>query len=139
MNKEELIQLAHKYDLMNRQRNRDRVYQRFYLFSELIKITNYSEVGRIFNYKHCSVMYGVKQHKDWMSIQDPQYLRAISDLYEEIHKYDNVDLQDQNIHIKVNRIIGQKVELSLRFVSFDLSKFKGLNSIVTREELKELI
>jgi len=139
MNKDQLIELAKEYDLMRRYRQRTHVYRRFYMFSELYKFCNYCEIARIFDMKHCSVMHGVKEHIKWMSISDQEYLKAIDELHHRIYNHKVDDLADQYLHVHAYKTIANRVELTLRFVSDDVSAFKGLNDVMTKDEFKNLL
>jgi hypothetical protein len=139
MIKKELIQLVDKYNLKERNRKRNVVYQRQFMMYELSKYCTLSETGRILNISHCTVIYGIRQHKQWMEAQDADYLKAIDDIYMDIYGSSIDDIADQNIYVHVNGIYGHRVDVSIRFVTLDVSAFHKLNDIMTREEFKSLL
>ncbi len=49
------------------------------------------------------------------------------------------DLADQYLHVHAYKTISNRVELTLRFVSDDVSAFKGLNDVMTKDEFKKLL
>lgn len=61
--------------------NREMVYSRFYLFSVLkAEGLGYSEIARIFNLKHCTVIYGIKNHNYYEKVKDNLYLKLTYEL-----------------------------------------------------------
>ena len=67
MTKIELIeQLINEYGLRSKNRSRDYLYRRYYLYNELRKL-NYtlSEIGNVFGGKHhATILHGIRQHED---------------------------------------------------------------------------
>lgn len=139
MIKQQLIDLVDKYDLTVRSRKRETVYQRQFMMYQLNRYFNLSETGRILKISHCTVLYGIRQHKHWMESQDPEYLKAINDIYLDIYGSSIDDIADQNIYVHVNGVYGHRVDISIRFVSVDVSAFRKLNDVMTREEFKKLL
>jgi len=137
--KEQLLELIQKHNLLDRTRKRDKVYKRFFLMSELHKYMNLSDTGRVFNMKHCSVLHGIRQHLNWMEVKDPEYLRAIDEIYQELYEIDVNDIADQNIHVKTLGVQGHLVDISIKFISVDSRRFHRLNGIMTKEEFKKLL
>ena len=72
---EEIIQYIEDNNLKSRDRYRHIVYKRYYL-SNLLRNNGYTfqEIGKIFNKDHATIVYGVRVHKDFMSIKDNLYL-----------------------------------------------------------------
>lgn len=67
MTKIELIeQIINEYGLRSKNRSRDYLYRRYYLYNELRKL-NYtlSEIGNVFGGKHhATILHGIRQHED---------------------------------------------------------------------------
>jgi hypothetical protein len=67
MTKLELIEsLINEYGLKSKNRSRDYLYRRYYLYNELRKM-NYTltEIGNMFGGKHYStIIHGIRQHED---------------------------------------------------------------------------
>jgi hypothetical protein len=67
MTKVELIEsLINEYGLKSKNRSRDYLYRRYYLYNELRKM-NYTltEIGNMFGGKHYStIIHGIRQHED---------------------------------------------------------------------------
>lgn len=137
--KDKLIELVHQYNLLERTRKRDKVYKRFFLMSELHKYLNLTDTGKIFKMKHCSVLHGIRQHLNWMEVKDPEYLKAIDEIYQELYQIDVNDIADQNIHVKTLSVQGHIVDVSIKLVSVDSRRFHRLNGIMTKEEFKKLL
>ena len=135
--KDKLIELVHQYNLLERTRKRDKVYKRFFLMSELHKYMNLTDTGKIFKMKHCSVLHGIRQHLIWMEVKDPEYLKAIDEIYQELYQIDVNDIADQNIHVKTLGIQGHLVDVSIKLISVDSRRFHRLNGIMTKEEFKK--
>jgi hypothetical protein len=75
MNTSMIMDLAEKHGLKVRNRKRELVYKRYYLWSELRRWHSLSAIGEMFNMDHCSVLHGLKQHNVWMKAKDYEYLK----------------------------------------------------------------
>ena len=68
-------------DLPNRQR--DKVYRRFFLAHLLRKEKlMLREIGEIFNKSHATMIHSIESHKHWHRVRDEQYLNCTLDLRE---------------------------------------------------------
>ena len=64
-------------------RQRDKVYRRFYLTHLLRKEKlMYREIGLLFNKCHASIIHYNESHKHWHKVRDEQYLNCTLDLRE---------------------------------------------------------
>lgn len=72
---EEIIQYIEENNLKRKDRYRHIVYKRYYL-SHLLRNNGltFKEIGKIFNKDHATIMYGIKLHHDFMSINDSIYI-----------------------------------------------------------------
>jgi hypothetical protein len=81
------------YNLKTKSREREIVYKRYYIYSELINLKyNLCEIGRMLDKKHTSVLYGIKIDKQFQNFD-----KIYDDAIEPIKKY----LYDPNVTIKV--------------------------------------
>jgi hypothetical protein len=67
MTKLELIEsLINEYGLRSKNRSRDYLYRRYYLYNELRKIDyTLTEIGNMFGGKHhATILHGLRQHED---------------------------------------------------------------------------
>lgn len=76
MNRLGLIhELIEKYGLIDKSRRRDVLYKRYYLYNELrICGLSLSQIGRVFNKNHATILHGLRVHKDLTSYKDTDYL-----------------------------------------------------------------
>ena len=86
---EEIIQYIEENNLKRKDRYRHIVYKRYYL-SNLLRNNGLTldEIGKIFNKDHATIMYGIKIHKDFMSINDSIYIQHTE---QERLKFENLD------------------------------------------------
>lgn len=77
----DILQYIEDNNLTARHRYRHYTYKRFYLYNLLREegLTLY-EIARIFKRDHVSVIHGIKQHKDLISVNDRIYLDTIEEL-----------------------------------------------------------
>jgi len=67
MTKLEVIEnLINEYGLKSKNRSRDYIYRRYYLYNELRKLDyTLTEIGNIFGGKHhATILHGLRQHED---------------------------------------------------------------------------
>ena len=76
------------YDLKGKNRKREFIYKRFYLFNFLsnsnLKI-NYTQIGKLFDKDHATVLNGLKQHNDLMQFNDDVYLEHTKEIADTIN------------------------------------------------------
>jgi len=107
------------HNLTSSSRQRDLVYKRDYIFSELFKLNfNLCEIGRMLNKHHASVINGLKINKQFENC-DKLYDHAIAPIKEYLYpQYASVDLPKYSIYqdvINCNnttdlKIIKQRIE-----------------------------
>lgn len=86
----ELVQkYIDKYDLKEKSRYRYQLDKRYFLFNILKNDgMSFSSIGRVFELSHATVMHGIRNHKEWSSINDPSYKKNTKELQEEFkHVY----------------------------------------------------
>jgi hypothetical protein len=80
---EEIKQLIIEEGLHLPNRQRDKVYRRFYLAHLLRKEKlMLREIGEIFNNTHATIIHSIESHKHWHRVRDEQYLNCTLDLRE---------------------------------------------------------
>lgn len=68
-------ELIEKYGLLDKSRRRDVLFKRYYLYNELRTCgLSLSEIGRVFNKNHATILHGLRVHKDLTSYRDTDYL-----------------------------------------------------------------
>ena len=107
------------YNLTSSSRQRELVYKRDYIFSELFKLNfNLCEIGRMLNKHHASVINGLKINKQFENC-DKLYDDAIAPIKDYLYpQYASVDLPKYSIYqdvINCNnttdlKIIKQRIE-----------------------------
>ncbi len=84
--KEQII----KYKLATNSRNRAYVYKRYYVMYRLNKCKlSLSEIGRLMNRHHATVIHGIRMHRRWSRMQDKVYLHEIDPLVQSALNNDN--------------------------------------------------
>jgi hypothetical protein len=80
---EEVQYVIEKYDLKQKGRYMHMIYKRYYLYNVLKKDgMTLSQIGRLFNQSHCTVLNGIKKHEDYMAYKDSAYMLHTRDLRE---------------------------------------------------------
>ncbi len=76
MNRLQLIkEVIAKYDLTQKSRVRDVLFKRYYVYNELRYLGfSLSQIGRVFDKTHATVLHGLRVHKDLTSYRDTDYL-----------------------------------------------------------------
>jgi hypothetical protein len=70
-----IYELIEKYGLLDKSRRRDVLFKRYYLYNELRTCgLSLSEIGRVFNKNHATILHGLRVHKDLTSYRDTDYL-----------------------------------------------------------------
>lgn len=68
-------ELIEKYGLLDKSRRRDVLFKRYYLYNELRTCgLSLSEIGRVFNKNHATILHGLRVHKDLTSYRDVDYV-----------------------------------------------------------------
>ena len=123
-----------KYQLATNSRNRSYVYKRYYVMYRLnkCKIT-LSEIGRLMNRHHATVIHGIKMHRRWSRQQDKVYLHeieplvqaALQDNYEDKYKVSAIE-QFNYINVRIQ-------------MPWDYDKVNKFKEYMTAKELAEII
>jgi hypothetical protein len=80
---EEIKQVIIEEGLDQPNRQRDKVYRRFYLAYLLRKEKlMLREIAEIFNKTHATMIHSIDSHKHWHRVRDEQYLNCTLDLRE---------------------------------------------------------
>ncbi len=70
-----------KYQLDNNSRHRAYVYKRYYVMYRLNKCNlSLSEIGRMLNRHHATVIHGIRMHRRWSRQLDKVYLHEVEPL-----------------------------------------------------------
>jgi hypothetical protein len=75
MNRVELLkEVIEKYTLTDTTRKRDVLFKRYYVYNELRECGfSLSQIGRLFNKHHATILHGLRIHKDLTSYRDADY------------------------------------------------------------------
>lgn len=85
---EDIKELIQEFKLDKKSRKRETVYKRYYLMNVIYMRSNMtlSDIGKLFNRDHSSVIHGIREHKRWWKQLDKEYLRAIHPLPDLVHE-----------------------------------------------------
>ena len=123
-----------KYQLATNSRNRSYVYKRYYVMYRLNKCKlTLSEIGRLMNRHHATVIHGIKMHRRWSRQQDKVYLNeieplvqaALQDNYEDKYKVSAIE-QFNYINVRIQ-------------MPWDYDKVHKFKEYMTAKELAEII
>ena len=123
-----------KYQLATNSRNRSYVYKRYYVMYRLNKCKlTLSEIGRLMNRHHATVIHGIKMHRRWSRQQDKVYLHeieplvqaALQDNYEDKYKVSAIE-QFNYINVRIQ-------------MPWDYDKVHKFKEYMTAKELAEII
>lgn len=135
-------QLAKDHGLITTKRDRDIVYKRYYLYSELRPFCSLQQVADVFGKDHASVCHGIKTHNAWMRAKDKLYMNTIKELYAEVNQYElelELSLKEDQIMVHTTKIANNMVHVILQFRSMEPEKFDQLKGLMPINEFKELI
>jgi hypothetical protein len=139
MNTSMIMDLAEKHGLKVRNRKREIVYKRYYLWSELRRWHSLDAIGKMFGMDHCSVLHGLKQHNIWMRAKDYEYLKTINELHKEVHEDYLLQIEEDKVWMCVDHVSGNMLTLTLKLNTDDSSHFLDKSGYITREDLKQLL
>lgn len=93
---EDIKELIEEYQLQTRSRKRETVYKRYYLMHALFIRSNMTltDIGKLFNRDHSSVIHAIKEHKRWFKNMDREYLRAIHPLPELVNDISEIPVSE---------------------------------------------
>lgn len=123
-----------KYQLATNSRNRSYVYKRYYVMYRLNKCKlTLSEIGRLMNRHHATVIHGIKMHRRWSRQKDKVYLHeieplvqaAVNDNYEDKYKVSAVE-NFNYINVRIQ-------------MPWDYDKVHKFKEYMTAKELAEII
>ena len=135
-------QLAKDHGLITTKRDREIVYKRYYLYSELRPYCSLQQIGDIFEKDHASICHGVKAHHAWMKAKDQLYMQTIRDLYAEINQYDldlELNMKDDQVMVHTSKIVNNMVHVILQFKSKEAEKYAQLSGLMSINEFKNLM
>ena len=123
-----------KYQLATNSRNRAYVYKRYYIMYRLNKCKlSLSEIGRLMNRHHATVIHGIKMHRRWSRQQDKVYLHEIEPL---VQTAINNDYEDKYKVSAVENFNYINVRIQM---PWDYDKVHKFKEYMTAKELAEII
>ena len=123
-----------KYQLTNNSRNRSYVYKRYYIMYRLNKCKmSLTDIGKLLNRHHASVIHGIKMHRRWSRMQDKVYLHEIEPLVEAAL---NNDYEDKYKVSAIEHFNYINVRIQMPWDHDKVNKFK---EYMTAKELAEII
>ena len=123
-----------KYQLATNSRNRSYVYKRYYVMYRLNKCKlSLSEIGRLMNRHHATVIHGIRMHRRWTRMKDKVYLHEIDAL---VQSSDNLDYEDKYKVSAIERFNYINVRIQMPWDYDKVNKFK---EYMTAKELAEII
>ena len=129
-----LKQQITKYQLATNSRNRSYVYKRYYVMYRLNKCKlTLSEIGRLMNRHHATVIHGIKMHRRWSRQQDKVYLHEIEPLVEAALQ-DNYEDKYKVSAIEQFNYINVRIQMP-----WDYDKVNKFKEYMTAKELAEII
>ena len=123
-----------KYQLATNSRNRSYVYKRYYVMYRLNKCkVSLTQIGKMLNRHHATVIHGIKMHRRWSRQQDKVYLMeieplvqaAVNDNYEDKYKVSAIE-QFNYINVRIQ-------------MPWDYDKVHKFKEYMTAKELAEII
>ena len=123
-----------KYQVATNSRNRSYVYKRYYVMYRLNKCKlTLSEIGRLMNRHHATVIHGIKMHRRWSRQQDKVYLHEIEPLVQTA-KDQNYEDKYKVSAIEQFNYINVKIQMP-----WDYDKVHKFKEYMTAKELAEII
>lgn len=102
-------ELIEKYGLLDKSRRRDVLFKRYYLYNELRTCgLSLSQIGRVFNKNHATILHGLRVHKDLTSYRDTDYLAETCALQAYL---DGAELPDINKVFKTQKDYDIKTDI----------------------------
>ena len=123
-----------KYQLATNSRNRSYVYKRYYVMYRLNKCKlTLSEIGRLLNRHHATVIHGIRMHRRWSRMQDKVYLHEIEPL---VQTAKDLDYEDKYKVSAVEQFNYINIKIQMPYEYDKVHKFK---EYMTAKELAEII
>ena len=87
------IRVIEQFDLKNKTRKRDKVYQRAYLMAKLRHLgCSLEYIGSLFDKNHATVLHNIDNHKYFTKVSDLEYRLAVTPV-KETYKNMNKEIQ----------------------------------------------
>lgn len=95
MNRLALIhELIQQYDLKTKNRRREVLFKRYYLYNELRKAgLNLMQIGEIFDKDHSSIIHGLRTHEDLLACRNADYVAETRTIAEYLEGSELPDLK----------------------------------------------
>ena len=123
-----------KYQLATNSRNRSYVYKRYYVMYRLNKCKlSLSEIGRLMNRHHATVIHGIRMHRRWTRMKDTVYLHEIEPLVQSAIQ-DNYEDKYKVSAVENFNYINVKIQMP-----WDYDKVNKFKEYMTAKELAEII
>jgi hypothetical protein len=135
----QIMRMAQDQKLIGRCRKREMVYMRYYLFSELRKELTLETIGKLFKMNHSTVLYGLKQHDQFMRMNDRIYINTVSQLFEDLNKFSIQELDGNNIHMQIINDEDQFITMEVMLYTKHADIYRDNQGIISREILKEML
>jgi hypothetical protein len=135
MNRLTLInELIEKYGLLDKSRRRDVLFKRYYLYNEFRKCgLSLSQIGRVFDKNHATILHGLRVHKDLTSYRDVDYLAETCALQAYL---DGAELPDISKVFKTRKDYDIKVDI---LKAHNLQAFKRVQRRVKMGFYEEIL
>jgi IS30 family transposase len=123
-----------KYQLDTNSRNRSYVYKRYYVMYRLNKCNlSLSEIGRMMNRHHATVIHGIRMHRRWSRQLDRVYLHEVEPL---VQTALNNNYEDKYKVSAVENLNYINVKIQMPWTHDKVYQFK---EYMTAKELAEII
>jgi hypothetical protein len=135
----EVVKLIERYGLKTPKRNRELVYQRYYIYKELHKFMILERIGKLFGKDHATVIHGIKMAKMFEHMKDELYFEYIKYI-----RADYISIMDETAHFgmrKIDYVHGTAImylhlpidrEIYEQMEQMDLNQFKDILECVNR-------
>ena len=127
-------ELIEKYGLLNKSRRRDVLFKRYYLYNELRTCgLSLSEIGRVFNKNHATILHGLSVHKDLTSYRDVDYVAETCALQAYL---DGAELPDVSKVFKTQKDYDLKTDI---LKAHNLASFKRVQRRIKMGFYEEIL
>ena len=127
-------ELIEKYGLLNKSRRRDVLFKRYYLYNELRTCgLSLSEIGRVFNKNHATILHGLRVHKDLTSYRDVDYVAETCALQAYL---DGAELPDVSKVFKTQKDYDLKTDI---LKAHNLASFKRVQRRIKMGFYEEIL
>jgi hypothetical protein len=127
-------ELIEKYGLLDKSRRRDVLFKRYYLYNELRTCgLSLSEIGRVFNKNHATILHGLRVHKDLTSYRDVDYVAETCALQAYL---DGAELPDVSKVFKTQKDYDLKMDI---LKAHNLASFKRVQRRIKMGFYEEIL